>query len=154
MRRRSARACWRVGERTMEDDLFDDLITGVRQMKLIEKGELEPARVTVLKLEKAYLAERATRGNREAFEVTLDLPEEIIEQLREVAQARGMSVRRLLRTLGAKPKRSGPIAVRFEDDTVARLKLLAERKGTGYQTLLKAFVQERLYEEEKREGML
>ncbi len=86
--------------------------------------------------------------------VTLDLPEEVIEQLREVAQERGMSVRRLLRTLGMKPKRSGPIAVRFEDDTVARLKVLAERKGTGYQTLLKAFVQERLYEEEKREGLL
>ncbi len=87
--------------------------------------------------------------------VTLDLPEEVLEKLREVVQERGISVRRLLRTLEEpKPKRSGPIAVRFEDDTVTRLKVLAERKGMGYQTLLKAFVQERLYEEEKREGLL
>ena len=87
--------------------------------------------------------------------VTLDLPEEVLESLREVARARGMSVRRLLRSFDEpKPKRSGPIAVRFEDDTVARLKTLAERKGMGYQTLLKAFVQERLYEEEKREGVV
>ena len=89
--------------------------------------------------------------------VTTDLPEDVLARLREMAQAQGVSVRRLLRTLQeveAKPKRSGPIAVRFEDDTVARLKTLAERKGMGYQTLLKAFVQERLYEEEKREGVL
>lgn len=87
--------------------------------------------------------------------VTLSLPEEVLESLREVAQERGVSVRRLLKTLDeGSPKRSGPIAVRFEDDTVARLKVLAERKGMGYQTLLKAFVVERLYEEEKREGVL
>ena len=87
--------------------------------------------------------------------VTVDLPEHILEQLREVAQERGVSVRRLLKTLGeVNAKRSGPIAVRFEDDTVTRLKVLAERKGMGYQTLLKAFVQERLYEEEKREGLI
>ena len=83
--------------------------------------------------------------------VTIDLPEEVLEGLREVAQARGMSVRRLLKSLDEpKPKRSGPIAMRFEDDTVTRLKALAERKGMGYQTLLKEFVLERLYEEEKR----
>ena len=98
--------------------------------------------------------------------VTVDLPEEVLEGLREVAHSRGMSVRRLLRSLkGTEPKRSGPIAVpgytvfadakgklrkRFEDDTVTRLKVLAERKGMGYQTLLKEFVVERLYEEEKR----
>jgi hypothetical protein len=35
---------------------------------------------------------------------------------------------------------------------VRRLRRLAEKKGTTYQTLLKTFVQERLYEEEKREG--
>ena len=35
-----------------------------------------------------------------------------------------------------------------------RLRRLAEKKGTKYQTLLKTFVQERLYEEEKREGLI
>lgn len=47
-----------------------------------------------------------------------------------------------------------PVAVRFDEDVVARLKALAKKKHTGYQTLLKQFVAERLYEEEKREGII
>ena len=45
------------------------------------------------------------------------------------------------------------ISLMLEQDTIERLKRLARKKGTGYQTLLKSFVGERLYEEEKREGM-
>lgn len=48
-------------------------------------------------------------------------------------------------------KQAAPISLRLEDNTVGRLKRLAERKGMGYQTLLKQFVLERLYEEEKHE---
>lgn len=50
--------------------------------------------------------------------------------------------------------RTKSINVRFDDFTLGRLKTLAGRRNVGYQTLLKAFVQERLYEEEKREGLL
>ncbi len=50
--------------------------------------------------------------------------------------------------------RSTPVAVRFDRDTIGRLKALAARKNKGYQTLLKEFVTERLYEEEKREGII
>jgi len=50
--------------------------------------------------------------------------------------------------------RTRPIAVRFSDDLLRRLKALAKRKGVGYQTLLKEFVLERLYEEEKRERLV
>lgn len=50
--------------------------------------------------------------------------------------------------------RTKPINVRFDDFTLGRLKVLAGRRNVGYQTLLKTFVQERLYEEEKREGLL
>lgn len=50
--------------------------------------------------------------------------------------------------------RTRPINVRFDDFTLNRLKQMAERRNVGYQTLLKAFVLERLYEEEKREGAL
>ncbi len=50
--------------------------------------------------------------------------------------------------------RTTPIAVRFDEFTIKRLKGLAERRNTGYQTLLKEFVIERLYEEEKREGII
>lgn len=43
------------------------------------------------------------------------------------------------------------ISLRIEDDTLKRLKRLAGRRRLGYQTLLKNFLIERLYEEEKRE---
>ena len=46
--------------------------------------------------------------------------------------------------------RTRPINVRFDEFTLGRLKALAASRNVGYQTLLKTFVQERLYEEEKR----
>jgi predicted DNA binding CopG/RHH family protein len=51
-------------------------------------------------------------------------------------------------------ERSRPIGIRFDADTLKRLRRVAKAKGTGYQTLLKTFVMERLYEEEQREGLL
>lgn len=54
----------------------------------------------------------------------------------------------------ARPGRTTPIAVRFDQPTLERLRALAARRNTGYQTLLKQFVVERLYEEEKREGII
>lgn len=42
------------------------------------------------------------------------------------------------------------ITVRFDTDTLERLQHLARQKHKGYQTLLKQFVIERLYEEEKK----
>ncbi|CAN5203286.1 CopG family antitoxin [soil metagenome] len=50
--------------------------------------------------------------------------------------------------------RTKPISLRFDDDVLRRLRAVAETKHKGYQTLLKEFVTERLYEEEKREGLL
>jgi hypothetical protein len=50
--------------------------------------------------------------------------------------------------------RTTPIAVRFDEFTLKRLRVIAARRNTGYQTLLKEFVVERLYEEEKREGIV
>ena len=50
--------------------------------------------------------------------------------------------------------RSKSVTVRFEMDVIKRLKSVAEKKQMGYQTLLKEFVLERLYEEEKREGVV
>jgi hypothetical protein len=51
-------------------------------------------------------------------------------------------------------ERSASTSLRLDEDTVKRLKQLARKKGKSYQTLLKEFVSERLYEEEKREGVL
>jgi hypothetical protein len=53
-----------------------------------------------------------------------------------------------------RPDRTTPIAIRFDQFTLKRLKALAKLRNTGYQTLLKQFVVERLYEEEKREGII
>jgi CopG antitoxin of type II toxin-antitoxin system len=50
--------------------------------------------------------------------------------------------------------RTRPLAVRFDDDVISRLKVVARLKHKGYQTLLKEFVCERLYEEEKRAGLV
>ena len=50
--------------------------------------------------------------------------------------------------------RKGAVSVRMENDLVNRLKALAAVKGVGYQTLLRQFVADRVYEEEKREGIL
>jgi hypothetical protein len=60
-----------------------------------------------------------------------------------------------LRALPARAAtRSRTIAVRFEEDVLKRMRAVAAKKHMGYQTLLKAFVLERLYEEERREGLL
>jgi hypothetical protein len=53
-----------------------------------------------------------------------------------------------------RPGRTTPIAIRFDRFTLQRLKALAALRNTGYQTLLKEFVVERLYEEEKRAGIV
>jgi predicted DNA binding CopG/RHH family protein len=47
-----------------------------------------------------------------------------------------------------------PVSVRFEPQLLERLRALARRRGMRYQTLLKQFVLERLYEEEQREGLV
>lgn len=53
------------------------------------------------------------------------------------------------------PKRkSFNTSVTLDEDLAHRLRRLAARKGKGYQTLLKEFVLERLYEEEKREKII
>lgn len=51
------------------------------------------------------------------------------------------------------PTQSVTTSLRLERNTTDRLRRLARDKGMGYQTLLKQFVLERLYEEEKRAGV-
>ncbi len=50
----------------------------------------------------------------------------------------------------ARSAKSNPTSLRLGADLERRLRHLAELKGTTYQTLLKEFVLERVYEEEKR----
>jgi uncharacterized protein (DUF4415 family) len=79
-----------------------------------------------------------------------DISEELLETFRPVPEGELPPPREKTIT---RP-RKGPISVRMEDDLVNRLKALAAIKGIGYQTLLRQFVADRVYEEEKREGIL
>lgn len=74
-------------------------------------------------------------------------PDEFFEQ--ESRREKIMHMQHTVRT-----SRTTPIAVRFDQFTLKRLKTLAALHNTGYQTLLKEFVVERLYEEEKRAGII
>jgi len=79
----------------------------------------------------------------------LDLadPDEFIAQ--EGRREKNLRMQELVR-----PGRTTPIAVRFDQFTLKRLKSLAALRNTGYQTILREFIVERLYEEEKREGII
>jgi predicted DNA binding CopG/RHH family protein len=52
------------------------------------------------------------------------------------------------------PPRARSISVRFDEDTLQRLKILAQKKAKPYQTLLKEFVLQRLWQEEERENIV
>src|SRR5579863_1679747 len=85
-------------------------------------------------------------------------PDADIQQILDELEARERQLeeqeRRSRETRIARHGRTMPIAVRFDTTTLERLRALAARRNTGYQTLLKEFVVERLYEEEKREGLI
>ncbi len=74
-------------------------------------------------------------------------PDEFLAQ--QVRREKALKMQDLIR-----PGRTTPVAIRFDQFTLTRLKALAALRNTGYQTLLKEFVVERLYEEEKREGII
>jgi hypothetical protein len=78
--------------------------------------------------------------------LTVD-PDEFLAQ--EAHREKNLRIQDLLR-----PGRTTPIAIRFDQFTLKRLRSLAALRNTGYQTLLKEFIVERLYEEEKREGII
>lgn len=49
--------------------------------------------------------------------------------------------------------RTKPVSFRVNEDVLDRLKGLAARRQVGYQTLVREFITERLYEEEQREQL-
>ena len=79
--------------------------------------------------------------------LSLEDPHGFLEQ--QARREKALRMQDLIR-----PGRTTPIAIRFDQFTLTRLKALAALRNTGYQTLLKEFVVERLYEEEKREGII
>lgn len=89
----------------------------------------------------------ASETDEHRFWSTHELVGEALDQMREGSSD-------LLPAAAAFSPRTRPIAIRFDADVLRRIKALAARKQKGYQTLLKEFVVERLYEEEKREGLI
>jgi uncharacterized protein (DUF4415 family) len=89
----------------------------------------------------------STEKDAREFWDTHEVTEEYLKSAGSVAEKDSPQAR-------PRTNRTKPIAVRFDDDVIDRLKQLADHKHKGYQTLLKEFVSERLYEEEKREGIL
>ncbi len=51
-------------------------------------------------------------------------------------------------------RRTRPVGIRFDESMLRRVKVLAARRHQGYQTLIREFIAERLYEEEQREGLV
>lgn len=104
-----------------------------------------------------------SENNREIRGLVYD-PEDVPEGLNDEEQIRYWETHDVTEEYLAKVEeapederprpRTRPINVRFDDHTLGRLRDLADRRDVGYQTLLKQFVTERLYEEEKREGVL
>ena len=107
-------------------------MTRVKQSAMKEIGSLDEIPAFANEREEAEYW--ASRG----------LGEEILERMEPLGDD----------VLPAARPRTRPIAVRFDEDTLRRLKALAKARHKGYQTLLKEFVVERLYEEEKRAGMV
>jgi hypothetical protein len=89
----------------------------------------------------------ASEAEEADFWSTHALSDELLEQFRPVPEDGGG-------ILPAARKSTSAISVRLEHDVLYRLRRLAACKRIGYQTLLKRFVTERLYEEEKREGLV
>jgi predicted DNA binding CopG/RHH family protein len=52
------------------------------------------------------------------------------------------------------PARTRPVSLRLDEHTLNRARALAAHRNMGYQTLMKEFIGERLYEEEKRDGLI
>lgn len=86
----------------------------------------------------------STEDEEHAFWATHELAPELWERAEPLAPDELPAPRSVTR----------PVAIRFDEHTLGRIKTLARRRHKRYQTLLKEFVTERLYEEEKREGLL
>jgi hypothetical protein len=85
-----------------------------------------------------------TEAEEAAYWATHTLGDELLKQMRP---AREVDPR-----LPPARVSSSPITIRFESDVLYRLRRLAAARNIGYQTLLKRFVIERLYDEERRQG--
>jgi hypothetical protein len=97
----------------------------------------------------------ADEGEESAYWGTHTLGQALLDQMQPVPlDGGGVLPPARPSASGAPAARTRPVSVRMDADLLRRLKTLAAKKRKGYQSLLKEFVVERLYEEEKREGLI
>lgn len=94
----------------------------------------------------------ASEDEEAAFWATHDTGKPLLDQMQPIPPNGGGELPPARSPMG--PARTRPVSVRLDDDVLSRLKALAVKKHKGYQSLLKEFLVERLYEEEKREGLI
>jgi hypothetical protein len=94
----------------------------------------------------------ATEDEEAAFWATHDLDRRLLDRMQPIP-ADGDGV--LPPARAAVPlSRTHAVLVRLDEDVLARLRVLAMRKRKGFQALLQESIVERVYEEEKREGIV
>ena len=85
-------------------------------------------------------------GEEQVFWASHEIAEGMIADTEDIDLSKGIK-RTFLRP-------TTQISLKLERDTKERLETVAKAKNIPYQTLLKSFVSERLYEEEKRLGIV
>jgi hypothetical protein len=86
----------------------------------------------------------ANEADEAAFWSTHGFGQEILDQMRPIGDDEDLPP--------ARPRTE--LTLYLDDETMARLKALAQVKGKRYERLVKEFIVERLYEEEKRAGLV
>ena len=86
----------------------------------------------------------ASESEEAAFWATHELADDLWDRLPTVPEGELPPAR----------PRTRPVGIRFDESTLKRIKVLAALRHKGYQTLLREFITERLYEEELREGLV
>lgn len=85
----------------------------------------------------------ANEAEEAEFWATHGLGDELLDQMRPIGDDEDLP-----------PARPRSVEIHLDADTLRRLDGLARLKGKGYRALVKEFVVERLYEEEKRAGLV
>jgi hypothetical protein len=133
-----------------------DMSTEMPKSPQYRRGRAKPATQSPRHLETIQSWDDVPRFVSEpeeaAYWATHDTGKRLLDQMQPIPPEGAMGLPTARAPASAAPSR--PISVRLDDDILRRLKALAARKKKGYQTLLKEFVVERVYEEEKREGII
>jgi hypothetical protein len=99
------------------------------------------------KLEPVYDPKDVPKGLSDEEQIrfweTHDVTEEFLAKIEEVPEDER-----------PRPRERAPFVDALDDSILNRLKEVASRRNVSYETLLNNFVAERLYEEEKRDGIL